>query len=257
MKNTILNRKDTLLLEDVILRYGRIASFNQLKEIFKKEYSAIEVKKRVSILTKAGWLFRIKKGLYVVITDIGSLNTNNVSEYDIISALNKDSYVSFENALQYHGVFDQMLSTVSAITFKRARRYKMRNVEIKFFKISGNLYFGFSGERGDVGIVNIAKKEKAILDILYFRSNEYYAGLVWQKLNEYKNDFDFNLLKEYASKFNYDVIRQIGFFLDKLDISTNDLYKLISGKTSYSKMTKDSKVFNSKWRLYFDDKIVR
>lgn len=206
-KNIILSKKDAGLLEDVIVRYGRIVSFDQVKEAFKKAYSTARIKARVSILTKLGWLVRLKKGLYAVVTDIGSLSSNDISVYTMSQALNKDSYISFESALQYHGMFDQMLSTVGAVTFKRARSYTIKDTRIRFFKIKKALYFGFIEEGSDIGLVNIAQKEKAFLDILYFRSNRYYASLVWEKLREYKSRIDFDLLKQYALRFNQDVIR--------------------------------------------------
>lgn len=255
-KNIILSKKDARLLESLIARYGRIVSFDQIKEVFKEVYSLAETRNRVSLLAKLGWLIRFKRGLYAVVTDIGSLESGGISLYTISQALNKNSYVSFESALQHHGLFDQMLSTVGAVTFKRARKYKVKDAEIRFFRVKEELYFGFTAERSDIGLVNIARTEKALLDILYFRSNRYYASLVWEKLVEYKRKIDFSLLKQYSKKFNLDVIRQLGFFLDRLRIDTNDLIKIVSGKTSYSKMTKDSKDFNSKWRLYFDHSIV-
>jgi len=254
--NIMLSKKDASLLEDLIVRYGRIVSFDQVKEVFKKTYSVSRIKSRVSFLTEIGWLTRFKKGLYAVVTDIGSLSTNDISVYTMCQALNKDSYISFESALQYHGMFDQMLSTVGAVTFKRARAYKIKEIQVRFFKIKEGLYFGFNQERSDVGLVNMARKEKALLDILYFRSNRYYAGLVYEKLKEYKDKIDFGVLKQYAGRFSLDVIRQIGFFLDLLEVDTNDLGVSVSGKTSYSRMTKESKDFNAKWRLYFDRRIV-
>ena len=255
-KNIILSKKDTRLLEDTIARHGRIVNFEQLRQIFEKEYSLDEMKNRISLLSKVGWLIRIKKGLYAIITDIGALSSSDISIYTMCQALNKNSYVSFENALQCHGMFDQMLSTVGAVTFRRARKYKIRDTEIRFFKIKKKLYFGFSQERSDIGLVNIAKKEKAILDILYFRSNTYYASLIWEKLKEYKSDFDFNLMKQHVRHFSLDVIRQIGFFLDLLGVDTKDLIEIVKDKTSYSRMTKESHSFNSKWRLYFDNSII-
>lgn len=257
IKNTILSKKDSNLIESVILKYGRIVSFEQLYERLKDIYSLAEAKNRISLLAKLGWLIRIKRGLYVVVTDIGSLSTEGVSYYAMCQALNKDSYISFENALQHHGIFDQMLSTIGAVTFGRARHYKVRDTEIRFFHIKKELYFGFSEERSDIGLVNIASKEKALLDILYFRSNTYYANLVWEKLKENKDTINMSLLKEYAAKFTFDVIRQTGFFLDRLNIDADDLIKLVKNKGGYSRMTENSKEFNSKWRLYFESSVIK
>lgn len=256
-KNTILSKKDAALLEDAIVHHGRIVIFDKLRQIFSREYSLAETRNRVSFLSKQGWLMRIKRGLYLIITDIGSLSSGDISGVSIAQALNKDSYISFENALQHHGMFDQMLATVGAVTFKRARRYKIRVGEVRFFKIKKKYYFGFSGERSDIGLVNIAHKEKALLDMLYFRSNAHYASLVWEKLNDYKQKIDFNLLKKYAAKFNLDVARQAGFFIDRLGLDASELEKIVKGRLSYSKMTNDSREFSAKWRLYFEHSIVK
>lgn len=256
-KNTILSKKDAVLLEDLIVRYGRIVSFDMIKSVFKKAYSAAGIKNRVSLLTKTGWLVRFKKGLYAVVTDLGSLSVTDISVYTICQALNKDSYVSFENALQYHGMFDQMLSAVSAVTCRRARSYNIRETMIKFFSIKKKLYFGFAQERSDIGLVNIACKEKALLDILYFRSNQHCASLVWETLRAHKEKLDFAVLKRYAEKFGLGIIRQTGFFLDRIGIETDDLLKCVHGKNSYSRMTKKSRDFNAKWRLYFDNSVVK
>ena len=257
MKNIILSGKEAGLLESLIINYGRVVSFKQVKSVFKKDYSEAEIKNKVSKLAKIGWLVRFKKGLYGVVSDIGSLAVNNISDYTICNALNKDSYVAFESALQFHGMFDQMLSETSAITFKRARQYKIKGTEIRFFKIKKELYFGFNREKaGAIGQVNIASKEKTILDILYFRSNAYYAGLVWSMLVKYKQKFDFCLMKRYSKKFNLNVIRQTGFFLEKLGIDAENLEKLVRGKTNYGRMTRESKEYNAKWRLYFDRSVI-
>jgi hypothetical protein len=52
------------------------------------------------------------------------------------------------------------------------------------------------------------------------------------------------------------VIRQAGFFLDRLGVETADLLRIVRGKKSYSRMTKGSKDFDAKWRLYFERSVV-
>lgn len=44
--------------------------------------------------------------------------------------------------------------------------------------------------------------------------------------------------------------------MDRLEIKTDDLLKVVAGKKSYSRMTKESKEFNAKWRLYVDHSII-
>lgn len=257
MKHTILSKKDSKLLENAILSYGRIVNSSQLKNIYREDYSVEEANNRIFLLTKIGWLLRIKKGLYVIVTDFSTLGFNDLSIYLIAKALNKNSYISFESALQHHGIFDQMLSTVESVTFMRARKYKFQDTKINFLKIKKKFYFGFSSERIESDFVNIADMEKAILDMLYFKKNSYNISLIWEKLTEYKKIFDFKKLIDYTKRFNNTIVRQIGFLLDKIGMETEDLFQIVNGKKSYSKMTNDSKQFSSKWRLYYERKIIK
>lgn len=257
IKNIILSKQDKELIEKVILKYGRIVNFNDLKKIFGKDYTSAEIRNRVSFLARAGWLKRLKRGLYAVITDVASLSSYDISELTIAQALNRDSYISFENALQHYSMFDQSLSTVGAVTFRKARKYKVQNIEYRFFKIKKGFYFGFSKVRSDIGLINMASKEKAVLDLLYFRSGTHYLNLIWEKLNEYQRDFDFGLFKQYAGRLNREMARKTGFLLDKLGVNTESLLKLIQGQNTYGRLTAESRRFDSKWKLYYDDRIIK
>lgn len=253
--NTILSGKDLSLLEEAILRFGRIVSFNDLAGIFSARYGEGEVKKRISLLSKRGWLVRIKRGLYVVITDISTLGFSDLSELTISQTLNKNSYISFENALQYYSMFDQMLSSIEAVTDKRARNYKVQSKEYRFSHIKKTLYFGFVTIIVEGKEVIMAEKEKALLDMLYFRSSTYNVDLVLEKLREYKEKIDFEKLKNYAGLFGLNIIRQIGFLLDLLKVDTNDLYELQKKRGGYSKVSANASEFNARWRLYYDSHI--
>lgn len=255
MKNTILSQNDLSLLEEAILRFGKIVSFDNLSEVLSENYSREEIKKRVSLLCKRDWLVRIKKGLYIVITDISTLGFSDVSELVISQALNKDSYISFENALQHYSMFDQMLSSIEAVTYKRARDYKVQDKGYRFSHIKKDLYFGFIKVVIQGKEVQIAEKEKALLDMLYFRSTSYNVDLVLEKLRDYKQDIDFEKLKKYARLFGLSIIREVGFLLDLLKVDTEDLHQVDKKRAGYSKMSASSSEFNARWRLYYDSHI--
>ena len=75
-------------------------------------------------------------------------------------------------------------------------------------------------------------------------------------MKEYKQDIDLLFLKKSAIKFGIGTIRKMGLLLDTLGVNTEDLYLHIAGNRGYDRMTKESRIFNSKWRVYFDDKII-
>ena len=158
--------------------------------------------------------------------------------------------------MQYHGFFNQMLSTTTAVTWKKARKYAFDNKSINFVKFKKNLYFGFNKYELDYGTIKIADSEKAILDLLYLRNDDYTVNLIWEVLLKNKNEFDHKKLSHYALKFSTSIIRKIGLIFDELELPTEELHKAVSGKKSYGKLTKGSREFNSKWRIYIDRSII-
>jgi predicted transcriptional regulator of viral defense system len=255
-KNTILSKKDLDFLEAIVLRYGKIVSFEQIQEAIGQNVSCGAARKRVAGMSKAGWLIRLKKGHYLVVTDISTLGFTDVSELVIAQSLNPDSYISFECALQYHGMFDQMLARIDAVTTRTTKSYRVLQTTYTFSSIKEDLYFGFTRESVNNQKVNVAEKEKAILDILYFRSSDYAISLVIEKFKEYQDQFDFKKLKDYSVRFSLGMARKIGFLLDQLGVDTTDLFFNQVKKNSYSKLTKDADQFNAKWRLYYDPHLV-
>jgi predicted transcriptional regulator of viral defense system len=258
-KNTILSKKDSRLLEKVVLVYGQVATTDQLGEVFEQSYARKSDRiRRISFLAKAGWLVRIKKGLYLVVTDLSALAAGNVSNLVISNALNSKSYVSFANALNRYGMFDQLTKSVDAVTSARARNYRFQNTEFRFFRVKEKLFFGFAKERADGKIVNIAEREKIILDYLSVRRNAATLSLVFEKLKEHKDAFDLSKMIDYAKAYNLTIQRNLGFLLDAVGVSTDVLYQIARKKTTgFSKMHRNAKTFNSKWRLYYDPGVIK
>jgi len=257
-KNTILSKKDSRLLEDVVLAYGQVATTDQLGKVFEQAYARKSDRiRRISVLAKAGWLVRIKKGLYLVVTDLSSLAAGNVSNFVISNALNSKSYVSFANALNWYGMFDQLTKSVDAVTSARARNYRFQNTEFRFFRVKEKLFFGFAKERADGKIVNIAEREKIILDYLSLRRNAATVSLVFEKLKEHKGAFDFSKMIDYAKAYNLTIQRNLGFLLDTIGVSTDVLHVIARKKMiGFSKMHRNAKTFNAKWRLYYDPGVI-
>jgi predicted transcriptional regulator of viral defense system len=258
-KNTILTKKDSCLLEEAVLAYGQVATTDQLGKVFEQVYARNSDRmRRISFLAKAGWLVRIKKGLYLLVTDFSALAAGNVSNLVISNALNSKSYVSFANALNWYGMFDQLTKSVDGVTSARARNYRFQNTEFRFFKVKEKLFFGFAKERVDGKIVNIAEREKIILDYLSVRRNAATVTMVFEKLKEHKDAFDFSKMINYAKAYNLTTQRNLGFLLDAVGVSTGALHEIARKKrTGFSKMHRTAKTFNAKWRLYYDHGVIK
>lgn len=259
IKNTILSQSDLAVLEKVIIKRGRLASFDDLREAFGSDYSYQEIKNRVSQLARAGWLIRLKRGLYVVITDISTLGFNDLHQFAISQMLNMESYTSFEAALQHYGMFDQMLKRIDGVTAGVARSYEVQDTTYRFYHIKKELYFGYSAQVVDKTFgVQIADKEKALLDMLYFRASDYTTSIVLEKLQDYKHEIDFDKLQDYAKRYGIGMVRKVGFLLDFVEVNTDKLYnKREVKRNSFSKFDANAHDFNAKWRVYYDSAVFK
>ncbi|MCI0697199.1 type IV toxin-antitoxin system AbiEi family antitoxin domain-containing protein [candidate division KSB1 bacterium] len=251
-----MSKKDADLLEQAIAHYGHLVSVDDLKHVFNGKYRSAELRQQLARLAQRGWLVRIKRGLYVVISDMTSLAANNVSLLRISNALNNRSYISLSSALFYYGLVDQLLQSVTAITNTRTRQYHFQGFAFTFSKVQDDFYFGFSEKRVEGKLVKIADLEKVVLDYLYLRKDTYSLNLVWEKLTEHTDEFDFGKLQNYAIRCNLALRRATGFLLDQLGANSNELYDSVKGRNGYSRLTSDAKNFNAKWRLYYDHRII-
>lgn len=255
-KYSILSRTDLAIIEEIITRCGNVTDFDCIHNALSKEYSKAEVKNKVSKLKKAGWLVRIKKGVYAV-ANIDSHNFANISPLLVSSIFIPDSYVSFEFALNYYGLFDQLPKKVIAVTSLKSKKYSFQEMEYQFIKTKSELVFGFKEIAISGKKAKIARLEKAILDFLYFRNNAYTVDLVLEKLKEGKEEIDFEKLVDYVFEYPLTVKRRLGFLLDLIGISTTKVYQEVKVKRGYSKLTKDSNIFNAKWRIYYEDRFAQ
>ncbi len=256
MKNTILSQKDAKIIEKIILRFGRIVSIASLMTVFKKDYSEASAHNRIQSLYKSGWFLRIKRGLYLIIENLTSRSTNDMSLLLITQALNKNSYISLHSALNYYQMFDQYATSVVAVNYKISKKYKFENNEINFVKILKKYYFGFEQARINGKLLQIATKEKALIDYLYLDKSFYSASLVFEKIKDYQNEIDFVKLEDLALNYGVFMQRKVGFLLDQINIKTDKLLESVKEQKGSSKFTKESNIFNAKWRIYYDDRII-
>ena len=115
MKQTILSAKQSELLENLIVKYSQIVTFNQILSEAQNNWDYKQVKNLITKLVKNGWLIRIKKGLYVI-SDLSTRGSLSLPPYKVANLLVNDSYVSFESALQQYGMFDQFTGTTISVS---------------------------------------------------------------------------------------------------------------------------------------------
>lgn len=256
MKNTILSEKDIGLIEKAILKYGRILTVDDLMNVFKESYSVSSAHNRISLIAKAGWLRRIKRGLYLIIDSLTARSQMDISLLSIANAIVSDSYVSLSHALNYYQLFDQYSATIVSITSTANKKYIFDDYIFKYSKVKKDMYFGFTEKLIGGKKIRLAEAEKALIDYLYLDKSFETASLVFEKLKEHHRNLDLKKLQEYAMCYGFTIAREIGFMLDQLGLDSILLHNFIGKNRGISRFTADSKIFNAKWRLYYDDRII-
>ena len=254
-KHTILSKKELAILEKVITHLGYVVYFEDIRKLLANDFSPDEIKKQISLLSKRGWLVRIKRGVFAV-AGLESHSFANVSPLLVSQLLVPDSYVSFEFALGHHGLFDQLPKRLTAVTRVRPKSFNFQGLEYRYAKIKIDLYYGFDKITIDNQKANVADLEKVFLDYLYFRIDTYSVDLVLEKLKEGKDNLDFSKLQAYVEKYPFSVKRRLGFLLDLLDVPTDALYRKVKVKPGFSKLTNSSTKFNARWRLYYENRFT-
>lgn len=254
-KYTILTEKRLTDIEDIIASSGRIVTTEDIYITLGKKYSKSFVKKRLNELKEKGWIVPLKRGLYFI-SDISTRGFVNISPSVIAGAFNKDSYISLDSGLSFYNLFEQMLRTTSSITSKnKSQKYEFQGNIYRYLKVNKKLYFGFKTENIEGYYIKVAELEKVILDYLYFKNDTYSIDLLIEKLQKTKDKLDLNKLFNYAQKFPETTKRKLGFILDLLKVDTTRLHNSVKTK-GYSRLTSNSKKFNAKWRLYYEDRFV-
>lgn len=251
MKYTILSTKESELLENLIIKYGQIVTYENILTEASIFWGRQQTKNFITKLIKNGWLIRIKRGFYAI-SDLSNRGFLSLSPYLVANILIENSYVSFESALAYHGFFDQFTDKIVSVSLKSRKTTPLYGMEYSFIKTKTDYYFGWEEVMIDNKIARIATAEKALVDLVNFHKSKYAIDLVIEKLINYKQELDFARINEYAQKFSITTIKIFGFMFDLLGIDSSLLFNIVNGKRGTHRMLAGAKKFNAKWRLYYD-----
>lgn len=237
-------------LETALIEYGAVVTFDQLSNLFNenREYT----RKRISKFAKQGWLKRIKKGVFVM-SDLSSRGTLSISYNAVVNVIVEEAYISFESALQYHGLYDQLLTNINSISLKRYKKTTIAGYSFQFIKTQQRYFYGWDTYDIDGQSVKIANIEKALVDLIQFHRNRYATDLVLEKLSAFKSAIIHQRLIEYVLKANLTTQRIIGFLLDFAELDSSELYSSVLNRQSVSSISNAEKnLYNHKWKLYYD-----
>ncbi|HOZ03227.1 MAG TPA: type IV toxin-antitoxin system AbiEi family antitoxin [Candidatus Woesebacteria bacterium] len=250
MKQTILSTLQSALLEELIVKYDQIVTSEQIYAQAEGVWNQQAAKNVITRLNRNGWLIRVKRGLYAI-SDLSNRGFLSISPYVVAHLLVKDSYVSFESALAYHGMFDQLTNKTISISQVQYKTAQLQSIEYSFVKVLNKWFFGWQDVIIDNKTVRMATAEKALIDMIQFRKSKYTVDLVVEKLSVYKDSLDLQKMTEYLGKMSLTTVKTFGLLFDILGIDSGDLYNQVKLRGTHLMLSRDAK-FNAKWRLYYD-----
>lgn len=176
----------------------------------------------LSRLENSGWIERIEKGKYMVVPLGAKKGEYTINEFVIGSQLVGPSAVSYWSALNYHGLTEQIPTTVFLQTTSRKKKQKLEifGVRYQVVRIKDEKFFGVEKEWIEGFQVGITDREKTIVDCL--DKPEYCGGVIEVAKALKNNEFDLQKLSEYAVMIkNTGVIRRLGYLCDLLGLQVH------------------------------------
>ena len=137
-----------------------------LKTIFS-DYASPSNK--IEELCRRGFLLRVKRGLYVVAPKISHRQPDR---FLIANHIYGPSYISFETALEAHGMIPEAVYETKSATSRHAKEYNSELGRYSYFSVPEE-YFGIGIDISgtEAGSYLIASPEKALCDLLMLSSN--------------------------------------------------------------------------------------
>lgn len=166
---------------------------------------------------KKGFVERVSNKIYI------NKLAKGFSQRDLLRVLRPDSYVSLESALADYGVRSQVPRVLTCVSPKYVRNIKSKTVNISFRKLKKDLHWGYKPTKTRYSIYNLAEREKALLDWIYFRRTE---NLPLDTDEFVLGELDRTRLLEYAKRFPA--------------VVENEIVRLLARTASSNKQPKDA-----------------
>lgn len=242
-----IGKKSSQLLSELAENNKTIFGVNEAVKILREKKSSVT--KLLHDLTRKKWLFRLSRGKYLILPlEAGVKPEFTEHEFIIASNLVKPYYLSYWSALNYYGFTEQVTRTVFVATTKRKREANILGLKIKFVSVKDNKFFGFKKILISGHPVNIAEKEKVIVDCLDLPRNCGGIIEVVKAIDSAGKELNFKRLEDYTKRMkNQAIINRLGYILELLGLKT----KLKPGKhyVFLDPLIKKRISYNAKWKV--------
>lgn len=160
-------------------------SFYDLKKFYPG--SPASLKTLLANWVKKNLIQNLSRGFY-------AFETTKLDYLHLANEIDKNSYISFEYALYYYNLIDQIPSVITSATKTRSRKAVMANWAFEYTILKSDLFFGYELKNK----IYIAAPEKALADLIYLISR---GKRIVELDSLEKNKVNFKKLKIILKKF--------------------------------------------------------
>lgn len=244
-------------LSSLVRKVGPIISVEQAARLLNLPSSKAAM--TLSKWAKQGWLKRIKRGFYVLISIEASSSEQVLSNvWVLVPEFFGQAYIGGWSAAEYWGFTEQIFQSICVLTSQKVRQKNIhiQNIPLYVQHIDASLIFGLKIIWHEKTKIQIADPHKTIIDMLAHPALGGGIHHVDHCLRAYVGSQYYNESKliEYATKQKNGVIfKRLGYLLSLMDNKKDELINyckehLTKGISSLEPGYKDVK-FITKWGL--------
>jgi len=215
-----------------------------------------EVARLLYRLAAKRWVQRLERGKYRLIPlEAGPEAHWAEHEYLVAAALVQPYYVGYATALNYYGYSERQPRPVWIVTTRRKRPVTIEGITYRFVTLSEHKFFGYTTIQLLDSPVQIAEREKAIVD--GFDHPEYCGGVTEPAKGLWfgSDELDLDRLVEYSQRLgNRTAMRRLGFWLERLEMGHERLLQRLEAHEDRNYAPLDPRgphegVRDAHWRL--------
>ena len=202
------------------------------------------------------WVQRLERGKYRLIPlEAGPEAHWAEHEYLVAAALVQPYYLGYATALNYYGYSERQPRPVWIVTTRRKRPLTIEGLTYRFVTLSEHKFFGYTTIQLLDSLVQIAEREKAIVD--GFDHPEYCGGVTEPAKGLWfgSDELDLDRLVEYSRRLgNRAAMRRLGFWLERLGMGQEGLLQRLEAPEDRNYVLLDPRgphdgVRDARWRL--------
>lgn len=252
-----IEKKRRELLARILRQTKSIITIEQAAVVLK--LPRLQVAKLMARWAEQGWLFRVRRGLYVPASlQAKTIGTVAEDPWIIANSIFQPCYIGGWSAVEHWGLTEQIFKTIIILTTRSIslRKIKLQANEFWIKEISPSRFFGMKIIWRARVQIQISDPTKTIIDILDDPAIGGGARMVGEIFNNYLSSSNKNLeqLLDYADRMkNGAIYKRLGFFLDRQKIDGSIFSKLqkrlTAGNAKLDPSVRCDRLV-SRWRLW-------